>query len=95
MFVYKKMASLIPFQVLNGLTVGYIMHCLEDLVFAPDPSSKDTFLTISLMVVGIGGAIGAYSAGYFSDHFSSKTTFRMGVTVCLVSFILGMVTLNY
>jgi hypothetical protein len=30
------MNTLIPFQILNGLTVGYIFHCSEDLVFAPD-----------------------------------------------------------
>jgi predicted MFS family arabinose efflux permease len=92
--VYKKMASLIPFQTLNGLTVGYVMHCLEDLIFPPENSSKDTFLTISLMLVGAGGAIGAYSAGYLSDRLSSKKVFYVGVGVCLASFILGMIVLN-
>lgn len=35
LLVYKQMSSLFPFQFLNGITVGYIFHCAEDLVFAP------------------------------------------------------------
>ena len=45
-------------------------------------------------MVGVGGAIGAYSAGYLSDRLSSKKVFYVGVMVCLGSFFLGMVTLK-
>lgn len=47
------------------------------------------------MVVGAGGGIGAYCAGNLSDRFSSKIVFKVGVAVCLVSFILGMIVLNF
>jgi len=45
--------------------------------------------------VGIGSAIGAYIAGYVSDRLDSKKVFYIGILVCLVSFLMGMITLNY
>ena len=45
------------------------------------------------MFIGFGSAIGAYTAGYFSDRFNIKKVFIIGVSACLLSFIMGMVSL--
>ena len=45
------------------------------------------------MFIGLGGAIGAYVAGHSSDRFNMKKVFVIGVSVCLLSFIMGMVSL--
>lgn len=51
-------------------------------------------MTITLIFIGCGGVLGAYVSGYLSDRCTSKKLFYVGVLSCLLSFVLGMITLK-
>jgi hypothetical protein len=67
MSIYRKMVTFYPYQILSGIIAGYIFHCSEDYVFVPVGENKDTFLTVNLIFLGMGGVVGSYLSGYLGD----------------------------
>ena len=74
--------------------VGYVFHCLEDLVFVPQGEDKNTFFTLNLFVLGIGGAIGAYVAGKLTDRLKISNALYIGTIMMVSSYVLALFTLD-